>query len=85
MQAWYVYMVRCADGTLYTGIATDVERRLAEHNGVVKGRGAKYTHGRRPVALVYQQRCADKRQAASEEWALKKLSRQQKLLLIDKA
>lgn len=82
--AWYLYMLRCADDTLYSGITTDLVRRLAEHNGGVKGKGAKYTAARRPVALVYKKRCKDRSSAASKEAALKTLSREAKLLLIDK-
>ncbi len=82
--AWYVYMLRCADDTLYTGITTDVTRRLAEHNGGVKSKGAKYTAARKPVALVYKKRCKDRSRAAINEAALKALSREAKLLLIDK-
>jgi putative endonuclease len=52
MKRWFIYMVRCADGTLYTGIATDPRRRVAEHNGLGRS-GARYTRGRRPVRLVY--------------------------------
>jgi putative endonuclease len=79
--SWFVYMVRCADGTLYTGITTDPARRLTEHNGTGKT-GAKYTKVRRPVTLVYQKRCVDRSSAASAEAALKKLTRPQKLALI---
>jgi len=82
---WLVYMVRCADGTLYTGITNDVSRRVAEHNGEVSGKdkGAKYTKVRRPVTLVYQQPCADRSAAARAEAALRTLSRQEKLALIE--
>ena len=79
MSTWYVYMVRCSDNSLYTGIATDVKRRIAEHNGEAPGKGAKYTAARRPVELVYKQRCKDRSSAASKEAALRKLSREQKL------
>lgn len=56
-QTWYVYMVRCSDDTYYTGVTTDLTRRIAEHNGEMGGgkRGAKYTKARRPVQLVYQE------------------------------
>lgn len=77
--AWYVYILRCADGSLYTGVATDLERRLREHNA---GRGARYTRGRAPVALVYQERCADRRGAARREHRIKRLSRAAKLGLL---
>ena len=76
---WYVYMLRCADDTLYTGITTDLERRVEEHNS---GRaGAKYTRARRPVVLVYSEAAEDRPQAARRESQFKKLSRQQKLEL----
>jgi putative endonuclease len=75
----YVYMVRCADGTLYTGYATDTTARIDAHND---GRGAKYTRSRRPVALVYRQRFAAKGRALSREYALKQLTRDQKERLI---
>jgi len=83
-EKWYVYMVRCADGTLYTGITTEIERRLAEHNGQTSGadKGAKYTKVRRPVTLVYKKRCNDRSCAASEEAALRKLSKNDKENLI---
>lgn len=83
---WYVYMVRCADDSLYTGITTDLKRRVAEHNGEGSGKdkGAKYTKARRPVALVYKKRCRDRSAAAVAEAALRTLSRQEKLALIGK-
>lgn len=84
MSTWYVYMLRCADDTLYSGITTDLERRVAEHNGGVKGKGAKYTAARRPVELVYKKRCKDRSSAASAEAALKQLTREEKLELLDK-
>lgn len=83
-ESWFVYMVRCNDDTLYTGITTDPVRRIAEHNGEVgtAGKGAKYTAVRRPVKLVYKKRCHDRSEAASKEAALKQLSRLEKLKLI---
>ncbi|HWQ50808.1 MAG TPA: GIY-YIG nuclease family protein [Terriglobales bacterium] len=77
---WHVYMLRCADGTLYTGCAADVARRLAVHNA---GHGAKYTRGRLPAVLVYSEACASKAGALRREAAVKKLTRVQKLLLIN--
>ena len=77
--AWFVYMLRCRDGSLYTGVASDVERRFAEH---VSGKGAKYTRSHPPVAVVYREECADKSAALRREAAVKKLSRRQKLDLI---
>ena len=78
--AWAVYMLRCADGTLYTGITTDVTRRLAEHNGE-GGLGARYTRSRRPVALVYVEAAASRAAAARREAAIKRLDRTRKLAL----
>ncbi|MEN8141714.1 MAG: YgjP-like metallopeptidase domain-containing protein [Thermodesulfobacteriota bacterium] len=77
---WSVYMVRCADDSLYTGIAKDLGQRLAAHNSA-KG-GAKYTKARQPVALVYQEGGLTHSQAARREWAIKKLSRLAKLALV---
>ena len=77
--AWFVYMLRCRDGSLYTGVASDVERRFAEH---LSGRGAKYTRSHPPVAVVYREECADKSAALRREAAVKKLPRKQKLDLI---
>jgi putative endonuclease len=79
--SWFVYLVRCNDGTLYTGVTTDIERRVATHNAS-KG-GARYTRARQPVTLVYQAVCASRSEALSREAAIKKLSREQKLSLID--
>lgn len=74
-----VYIVRCADGTLYTGYALDVEQRCAAHNA---GRGARYTSGRRPVAVVYAETCETVGEALKREHALKRLTRAQKETLI---
>lgn len=79
---WWVYMVRCADGTLYTGIAADVDRRAEVHN---RGRGAKYTRGRLPVEVVYREEQPTKGDALRREMAIKRLSRREKLKLIDGA
>ena len=76
---WYVYMLRCRDGTLYTGSTNDLERRLAAHNA---GKGAKYTRGRRPVTLVYWESCPDRSSALRREYAVKQMSRSQKLELV---
>jgi putative endonuclease len=81
--SWYVYMVRCKDDTLYTGITTDVARRVAEHNGEVgRGKGAKYTAARRPVVLVYEEPHPDKAAASRAEYALRTLSRAAKFARI---
>ena len=75
-------MVRCADGSLYTGIATDAARRVAEHNNSDQ-LAAKYTRARRPVVLVYQEACADRAAAARRENAIKRLARSDKVALVD--
>ena len=77
--AWYVYMLRCGDGTLYTGVTDDVERRLAAHRA---GKGAKYTRGRGPLELVYTERVPDKSAALRREYQIKRLTRQEKEQLI---
>lgn len=73
---YYVYIVRCADGTFYTGITTDIERRIYEHNTSEKG--AKYTRARRPVTLVYTKAYTNRSDAAKEEARVKALSRKEK-------
>lgn len=78
---WYVYILRCGDGTLYTGITTDVPRRLRMHRS---GRGAKYTRGRQPLELVYTEACDDHSQALKREWQIKQLPRAEKEKLIKK-
>lgn len=80
--SWYVYMLRCRDNTLYSGITTDVKRRVEEHNFDNK-KGAKYTKPRRPVTLVYKKRCPDRSKAASEEAALKQLTKTEKEKLVN--
>ena len=80
-QTWKLYILRCGDGTLYTGITTDVARRFDEHSS---GKGAKYTRGRGPLVLVYQEECGDKSAASRREWETKALSREEKLQLIKK-
>lgn len=80
-ELWYVYVVRCSDNSLYTGIAIDVTRRIDEHNNDDKA-GAKYTRPRRPVRLVYQEEVASRSEAASRESAIKKLSKPEKEALI---
>lgn len=78
---WTVYILRCADGTLYTGMTDDMEKRLKAHNS---GKGAKYTRGRTPVEMVYHESCADKSAALKREIAIKKLTRKEKLKLMEK-
>lgn len=74
-----VYIVECQDHTLYTGMACNVSQRIAQHNA---GTGAKYTRTRRPVVLRYQEVVGSRSQALKREWAIKQLSRRQKLKLI---
>ncbi len=77
--AAFVYMLRCEDGSLYTGWTNDLEHRLAMHSS---GRGAKYTRGRGPLELVYSEELPDKEAALRRECAIKKLRREQKLALL---
>jgi len=79
--SYFIYIVECSDNTLYTGITTDVHRRIREHNG--SNKGAKYTKLRRPVKLVYQEESTDRSSASKREYAIKKLTREEKLELID--
>lgn len=78
--AWFVYLVRCHDATLYCGIAKNLDRRVAEHNSPDKG--AKYTRGRRPVHLVYAEEVASRAQATQREGTIKRMSRAEKTALI---
>ena len=71
MAEWYVYMLRCADRSLYTGVAVDIEARVATHNA---GKGAKYTRSRLPAKLVYKETVADRGAALRREHAIKRLS-----------
>lgn len=77
--SYYVYLLRCRDGTLYTGYTDDPERRLRVHNA---GKGAKYTCSRLPVELVYQEQCPDKSAALRREREIKRMRRAEKLALI---
>ncbi len=77
---WYLYILRCKDDTLYTGITTDVEKRLETHRS---GKGAKYTRGRGPLELVYQEACGCHSAALKREHQVKQLSRQEKQSLIE--
>jgi len=79
MPDWYLYLVRCRDGSLYTGTATDVERRLADH---LAGRGAKYLRGRGPLKLVYKKRIGEKRRALQVEHKVKHLPKHKKEALV---
>ena len=78
-KSWKLYILRCGDGTLYTGITTDVDKRFEAH---ASGKGAKYTRGRGPLTLVYQEICGDHSAALKREAEIKKFSRQEKALLI---
>lgn len=75
---WYVYLLRCSDDTIYTGITNDLERRIKQHN---EGKGAKYTRGRGPVALIKFFECSTKSEALKLEWKIKQMTRDQKLNL----
>ena len=77
---YFVYLLRCSDGTLYTGCTNDLDRRLAAHNA---GKGAKYTRSHLPVTLVYQECLPDKSAALRREYAIKQLPRAKKLLLVE--
>ena len=71
----YVYILRCADDTLYCGWTTELNKRLASHNS---GRGAKYTRSRRPVELIYVEEYEDRHDSLSREWHIKRMSREEK-------
>ena len=75
----YIYILECADSSLYCGWTNDIDRRVVAHNS---GKGAKYTRSRLPVRLVYMEEFATKEEALSREWAIKKLTREDKLSLI---
>lgn len=77
---WYVYILECSDGTLYTGITTDLDKRVKTHNN---GKGAKYTRVRLPVALKVSFEAEDRSSASKEEYRIKQLSRKEKLELIN--
>ncbi|MEA1983570.1 MAG: GIY-YIG nuclease family protein [Campylobacterota bacterium] len=79
--AYFIYILKCSDETLYTGITTDIQRRVNEHNNSDKG--AKYTKLRRPVTLVYSEKSQDRSSASKREYAIKKLTRKEKLELIN--
>ncbi len=81
VSSWYVYMLECADGSLYIGVATDVERRLRQHNGELVG-GARYTSGRRPVQLVWSEGSVDRASAQAREAQIKSWQRGDKLKLL---
>ena len=76
---WKLYILRCGDGSLYTGITTDVQKRLAAHRS---GKGAKYTRGRGPLELVYSEECGSHSDALRREMEIKRLTREEKEMLI---
>lgn len=78
-KCWYLYILRCGDGSLYTGITTDVSARFEAHQ---KGKGAKYTRGRGPLELVYTEKCENHSQTLKREIAVKTLQREEKEKLI---
>ena len=78
----YVYIVRCADGTLYTGWTNHLEQRIKAHND---GKGAKYTKGRRPVCLIYHEEFGTKEEALRREWEIKHMTRAEKQILVSSA
>ena len=80
--SYFVYILECSDGSLYTGITKDVVKRLSEHN--TSHKGAKYTKARRPLKLLYQEPSLDRSSASKREYAIKKLTRLKKLELIQK-
>ena len=81
MKQWFVYILECSDGSFYTGITTDLEKRVRRHNS---GSGAKYTRSRRPVKLIYGKETASKSAAKRKEIEIKSLSRENKERLIEK-
>ena len=79
MSSWFVYIIRCKTGQLYTGMTSNIKRRIGQHN---RGIGSKFTRGRRPVKLVYRETCKSRALAAKRETAIKKMARMYKLSLI---
>lgn len=86
MSSHFIYILKCADGTLYTGYTTDVKKRVAEHNGDTvsdRSSGARYTRSRRPVKLMYTESYATRSEAMQREYAIKQLNRTEKMKLLD--
>jgi len=77
---WYLYILKCKDGTLYTGITNNIEKRVDEHNNGKNG--SKYTRARRPLVLAYNEECKNRSEASKREAVVKKMSREEKLFLI---
>jgi len=82
IRVWSVYLLRCADGSIYAGSTTDVEARARAHND---GRGARYTSGRRPVEVLYSEECGSRSAALRREHALKRLTRAEKETLVTRS
>ena len=82
--SWFVYLVRCSDGSFYAGVTTDLERRVRQHNGEIVG-GANYTRARRPVALAWYEACENRSVAQQREYSVRRLSRREKQRLAAKA
>lgn len=80
-QAWWVYLLRCSDQSLYCGITTQLDKRLRQHNGEIKG-GARYTQSRRPCQLVYQELVENRQTALQREYAIKQLAKSEKESLL---
>lgn len=79
-RSWFVYMLKCCDGSFYTGVTIDIQRRLEEHN--TSKQGARYTRARRPVELIYQEVLDSRSAATKREYQIKQLSRDEKLQLV---
>ena len=75
--SWFVYLVQCSDGSFYTGVTTDLERRVRQHNGEIVG-GANYTRARRPVALAWYEACEDRSVAQQREHSVRRSTRREK-------
>ena len=75
--SWFVYLVRCSDGSFYAGVTTDLERRVRQHNGEIVG-GANYTRARRPVALAWYEVCENRSVAQQREYSVRRLSKREK-------
>ena len=82
--SWFVYLVRCSDGSFYAGVTTDLERRVRQHNGEIVG-GSNYTRARRPVALAWYKECENRSVAQQREYSVRRLSRREKQCLAVKA
>jgi putative endonuclease len=79
---WHVYILQCADGSYYTGVTNSIKKRIKEH---LDGKGGRYTRSHKPRKLVYQEKCLDRSQALKREYQIKKLKKQQKQKIINKA